>query len=365
MPRDAVIPTDARPNPTVGRPGEQTEACRLQGLLFLRVIATFLVVFGHASSFFSGFAFTQWPNAPFIQSIAVTVFFCLSGYTIAWVCANSRDDGAAGFGRFAFDRCLRLLIPLVPVIGLCAAAEFVIYGEHHPYKENFSVLTALGNILFLQNMTLLSIGPFGLNRPLWTLSIEFFTYLAFAGLFFGRSGARVPLVAGLLATIILWPYIKGQRGLGLPLVWLSGALTFYALRNVRGHGLYGIAFALGLAVLSLPPLWPADGEFGRIVNVIIAIQFVLSLLAFEAIYTARIVVRISEFFGCFAYTTYLVHYPLMYVMSDQKILGQGDIAAAIATVLSFALAYAISLPFEQRYKTIRAWVWARRPISSK
>jgi peptidoglycan/LPS O-acetylase OafA/YrhL len=351
------MPTGTRPNLAVGRSDEPTEARRLKGLLFLRVLATFMVVFGHAASFFSGFAFTQWPQAPYIQSIAVTVFFCLSGYTIAWVCANARDDGATGFWRFAFDRCLRLLIPLVPVLGLCAAGEYAIYGDHHPYPENFTVLTALGNIFFLQNMTFLPVGPFGLNRPLWTLSIEFFIYLAFAGLFFGRDGARVPLVVGLIATIILLPYIKGQRGLGLPLVWLAGALSYYALRTVRGQALYGVAFTLGLVVLALPPLWPRDGEFGRIFNALIFLQFVLALLAFEAIYTAPMVVRVCEFFGRFAYTVYLVHYPLMYVLNDQQVLAKGHMSAVIATGLSFVVAYVISLPFEQRYKQIRAWVW--------
>ena len=65
---------------------------RLQGLLLLRVIATFMVVFGHASDILRGFVLPD--DVPRMQSIAVMLFFCLSGYTIAWVCELIQGPGA-------------------------------------------------------------------------------------------------------------------------------------------------------------------------------------------------------------------------------------------------------------------------------
>lgn len=109
---------------------------RLHFLSFLRVLATGAVIFGHASAFFGGFLFTQWPQFPYIQNIAVTVFFCVSGYVIAWVCNRSRDgDGVSLFVKFTFDRFSRLAIPLFPFLLICAFAEQMMFGPVHPYPS--------------------------------------------------------------------------------------------------------------------------------------------------------------------------------------------------------------------------------------
>lgn len=113
---------------------DEAAQTRLNNLLSLRVIATFAVVFGHASSFFGAFAWSQFPNAPYVQSQAVTVFFLISGYTIAWVCDRDNQNGD-GLGRFLFDRAVRLLVPLIPILIILALAESVLF-DSHPYEGN-------------------------------------------------------------------------------------------------------------------------------------------------------------------------------------------------------------------------------------
>lgn len=116
---------------------------RLNFLLLVRVLATFAVVFGHASGFYQAFSFTQWPNFPYIQSVAVTVFFCVSGYTIAWVCDRSDRIGMDGLGAFTFDSIARLHIPLVPFLLICAVVEPIVLGSSHPHGETLTVGTMI------------------------------------------------------------------------------------------------------------------------------------------------------------------------------------------------------------------------------
>ncbi len=103
----------------------------LDNLLTLRLFATFAVVFGHAASFCSAFTWSQFTAAPYIQSQAVTVFFSVSGYTIAWVC--DRDEAQRfGIWTFVFDGLARLLVPLVPILLLLAAVESWIFDAPAP-----------------------------------------------------------------------------------------------------------------------------------------------------------------------------------------------------------------------------------------
>ena len=221
---------------------------RLHGLYFLRVVATFMVVFGHAASFFQAFKFTQHPQFPPIQSTSVVLFFCLSGTTIAWVCDTSKTDGMPGLhrlGRFTFDRFMRLAIPLVPVIVAFYIIEYFVIGyDNHPHKQHLNIFTAIGNMLFLQNLSFFDpaltflglgrIGTFGENRALWTLSIEFWTYLVFAGFYFAfrdpAPSRYKPMVVGFLALLILGRYAYDSSGAGLPIVWLLGALFYFVQR---------------------------------------------------------------------------------------------------------------------------------------
>lgn len=166
---------------------------QLDILLLLRVVATFLVVLGHAGSLFSGIDILRAPVSMNVQSAAVTVFFCISGWTIAWVVDRVPRYETLNLVRFVFDRLFRLLVPLVPVLVLFGLLEWWVLGGKHPNLENTGPGTLIGNLLFLQAMPipfLDTIPPFGLNRPLWTISIEFWIYVFYGGLVFLLLGRR-------------------------------------------------------------------------------------------------------------------------------------------------------------------------------
>jgi peptidoglycan/LPS O-acetylase OafA/YrhL len=338
----------------------------LNTLLILRVVATFAVVFGHAASFFTAFDATQWPNSPYLQSMAVTVFFAVSGFTIAWV-VDTRQS--VRFWRFAYDRYMRLAIPLLPILLLFWIAESVFYGSEHQYAGSLSIGSFLGNIVFLQNIAGLGVPPFGTNRPLWTISIEFWTYIAFGGVLLGfRFRSIGALAAATLATVFLIPYVWEGRGEGLPLVWIAGAVFYHTLKYIGApaKGWLFVIFpilAITLCLLRTPKFWPAGGEYSHLYNALLFILFSLTMMIGMIIPFPKKIMQFIEPAGKCAYTVYLSHYPIQMMLWKSGVLDPGPVSALAVTAISIFGGWALSLPFEQRYKGIRD-EFIRLPVSA-
>ncbi len=95
---------------------------------------------------------------------------------------------------------------------------------------------------------------------------------------------------------------------------------------------------------------------------IIFINFSFFLIVGTPWLNDSVLIPISERLGKFAYTTYLVHYPLLVMVNDYG-APEGRISVVFGSIAVFAAAWLISLPFEQRYKHIRNSLWdAMRPM---
>lgn len=334
----------------------------MQMLLVLRVLATLVVVVGHAASFFDALPFTQWPNAPYMQSMAVTLFFAISGFTIAWVVDRSQGVGAAGLVRFVYDRFLRLAIPLLPTLLLFLVVEHALLVQH-PYQHNTSLVALVGNALFLQNLVP-GVAPFGLNRPLWTISLEFWVYVAFGAVAFAFKAKQITALSAITLALAVWlllPFLWSGRGLGLPLVWIGGAGLYFALRHRPISRDMKLAAALGFLIccklLATPALWPNGGEYSQAYNALIFLAFAAFMICHQMYKLPSRVMRVVEVFGGFAYTLYLTHYPTMYLLDNYWRIGDGHPALLAACLLCVAFAYAWSWPFERQYRHIRHYLW--------
>lgn len=347
---------------------------RLHFLSFLRVLATGAVIFGHASAFFGGFLFTQWPQFPYIQNIAVTVFFCVSGYVIAWVCDRRRDgDGVKLLVKFVFDRFSRLAIPLFPFLFLCALVEQLLFGSAHPYLPANNALHLLGNMLFLQWLTpelgplriQLDILPFGLNRALWTLALEFWTYILFAGVFYGFLRARpkwIPLLLAACAFTVLGDALFKAQGDGLPLIWLCSALTYFLLQRlpvvtqkIRAWALVVLVASVGS--LFLPGVWPEDGGYTKTYNILIYLSFLASLIAVSGSSYWMTPPSVIGFAAGFAYSVYIVHYPILYVLHQYRWVPEGNGGVLLSSGIVVFAGWLWGLIFERHYRTIRDSSW--------
>lgn len=359
----------------------EQQDCRLELALSLRVIATFVVVFGHSASFFNAFSFTQWPQFPYIQSVAVTLFFALSGFTIAWVCDRSSGCGIRGLAHFTYDRFMRLAIPLFPVLILFTALE-VAFVSPDPYIESVSTKHMIGNLLFLQGLTFQvpltnvhlspNFLPLGINRPLWTLSIEFWCYVTFASAFFASRASAASRVLLVLCCFIGLTLLIPPIGInGLPLVWAAGAALYFILKILPAVGLMAIRIA-SVALLAsaltaaIPATWPADGQYSYLFNSVIFCAFAGSMIIASAYRIAGRAKSIILWFSSYAYTVYLVHYPVLFLLRHLNILHDKSISAVFFGVISsFSVAWLLYWPFERRYRDIRDNLWKTVTRSSE
>ncbi len=336
------------------------EKCQLDALLGLRVLATFLVVLGHAGSIFSGVEILRAPVSMNVQSAAVTLFFCISGWTIAWVVDRVPRYDALHLARFVFDRFCRLAIPLVPALVLFGFVEWWILGESHPYRENTGLGTFVGNLLFLQVIPvpfLNTLPPFGLNRPLWTISIEFWIYVFYGGLVFFLRGRFDAVAAALclLGLVLISPFFLGQRGDGLASVWMFGA-GCYALRRFIPAHIAKAALVLSAICLFVPALWPENGNYSKPFNLVLAVLVSSLVLAFAGSkFSAPWAIRsLSQY----CYTIYLTHYPLLTLIALAMPDRMGSVMTILCTIAAFAFGFLASFLGERNYKFWREALWS-------
>ncbi|MWD27358.1 acyltransferase family protein [Aquicoccus sp. SCR17] len=160
-------------------------------------------------------------NSPLSSSLLVAnawvfldFFFVLSGFVIAL----NYEDGLRtwrGIASFQFGRFLRIyplhLVMLMVFVGiglvkLIASHEL---GLHlgTPAFEGDSLAAFLHNLALTQN---LAMDELSFNKPSWTLSAEFWTYVIFAGIIF-LCGANRRLRLGLCWAVV-----------AISFVWLAG-----------------------------------------------------------------------------------------------------------------------------------------------
>jgi peptidoglycan/LPS O-acetylase OafA/YrhL len=331
----------------------------LDALRILRVLATLAVVLGHSAGIFGGLSYTQWPQYPYIQSSAVVLFFCVSGATIAWI-LTSRNQS---FGRFIFDRCMRLVVPLIPAMGLASLVDYCVMGVSSPYYATFTPFHFFANLTFMQGMLPLRIATFGSMRQLWTLSIEFWVYVFFGGLLFAMrptgSNKIFAFLASVLASVLLGSHIFGSPGFGLPIIWLLGAGSYILIRLIPPlqktvYLLFLLpSFLFVIFALRNPIYYPENGEYSGIYNMIIFCFFFMVMLFLSKITIPSILNRLFDFLSCFCYTAYLTHHTILVAAWYLGLMPHGTLTALIFTFVCFFFAWVISIPFEARYKIYR------------
>lgn len=148
----------------------------------------------------------------------VDFFFVLSGFVIALNYAE-RLTGAANLRAFVWKRFARLYPLHLLMLGAFVAVEalkwwtvqhYGLHGDARPFQEN-SVASLLPNLLLLQGLGVLD--HLTWNWPSWSISAEFYTYIAFGLIFLAARKRLVVLtlaclgiaLAGIMALYICIP----------------------------------------------------------------------------------------------------------------------------------------------------------------
>ncbi len=303
---------------------------------FVRGIAAFFVMIGHLRAlFFVPYGEVETPNilAKIIYFLtgfgyqAVVVFFVLSGFFIASSVFRMYSQGRWSWPTYLVQRLVRLWVVLIPALILTALWDFsgIHFFGNSVYSglpsdkyilgfstiERLDIPTFLSNVFFLQGIVT---PTFGSNGPLWSLSYEFWYYIAF------------PCALSLL----LAPSRKVKLFYGIAIL----ALGFFVGKTIALS--FGI-WLLGVAVIFLPYLWDKQKPVrpyviamalipfaatlawsvfknGRDFSWPIALTFVvLMYLLFRLVGKEQenpsVAARFSQSIAGFSYSLYLLHLP--------------------------------------------------------
>lgn len=302
----------------------------------MRTVAALVVVLYHWHHFenahlgSSSLDPTRYPLYDVLQPaytngrFAVTLFFMLSGFIFFHLFADKVNSGELTWREFAWRRFTRLyplyIITLMVVVVL-RPWFFNMWGFYFQPDAANSLPMFIATLFGVQSWGLEQ--TFAYNRPAWSISIEFFLYLAFF-LFAKRFKTRpVPLVlvagAGLAATL-LWhiPVARGVTSffIGGVVVWVYRAIvgsnkvrlaaSVSAALVVAG---WGISFAVGL----FGPNNPYGALDGAALLFALFPLTILALACIDTLWEPR--TKALERFGSISYSMYLWHYPLQVLVA--------------------------------------------------
>ena len=319
---------------------------------------------------------------------AVIIFFLISGWLVGGSLLNKVGQPQA-LRSYTIDRVTRLWTVLVPTFFLILLIGFVI-GAANPARVDFSAdnpysATAfVGNMLGLQTV---SVPSYGGNFPLWSLAYETWYYVQFPLLLLAFTGPgmlrQAAGAAALVLVIAALPYMISLYFL----IWLLGA----AFSRVRVECGTGWRIALLIVTLGLSVYYRIYGNNDDLVpasfvqDLICSLPFLvlLSSMHMKVDPASRPINRvgaIGKFFSEFSFTLYVVHVPIIVLLSHigRTEFGRDKLRpdAPVDFMLYFALlvvlvilAYLFYLMFERHTFRIRRLLKSvllqRRPKDSR
>lgn len=362
----------------------------------LRGFAAFSVLLAHWRDAF----FVDYPAVPHhnpVMTLAylatglghqwVIVFFVMSGYLVGGSVLRTVNAGRWSWRSYLLTRLTRLYIVLLPALLLGGAidwagmhlrgAEAVYSGQsgmHLVTVNVHSTLTwpaMLGNCLFLQTIALpgmrgWTVPLFGSNGPLWSLSNEFWYYIAFPLMVLlmvkGQSwGARAMYGVGL----VVWVWFVGAKIALLGIPWLMGVLITVLPRfptgRTRTRGL-AIVFALVLLGGGLAFGKARDSLFPNLI-----LGSIVTFLIWVTLYCAtaplpEVYVKVAHRAARSSYTLYLVHLPMLIFLKASlhlpRSLPSWHVCIIGTGLLVGILLYAQAVyeVFEKNTERVRDWI---------
>lgn len=275
---------------------------------------------------------------PWFKTIELFVdfFFVLSGFVICHAYGERLGDGAAGL-RFLVRRLGRVWPLHALVLGILVALELgrlaasTLLGTAFsvpPFTETRTVGGIVTNLLMIQSFNLHPSTTW--NLPAWSISVEFYTYVAFAGLWIAFGG-RTRILAcvcvaagGALVLALLAPN------------WLFATSDFGMFRALYGFFVGVLACRLhqgglnaGTRLVPEPVILVLLAAFLALTGVnatslFAPLVFACVVLVFareEGALSAALRTRPLQALGAWSYSIYLVH-PLVYytiLMSSKAI----------------------------------------------
>jgi peptidoglycan/LPS O-acetylase OafA/YrhL len=290
----------------------------------VRPLAALVVLLSHVSQ-----AGVSGGRLAFLASTgvqAVDVFFVLSGFVIAHVCATREQSLHAYF----VNRAARIYSVAIPALLLTAIADKIGQSiDTTPYQSAFQTFTpglVIRSVLFLGEQWNAHRFP-GSDGPYWSLGFEIWYYAAFGAFLFAPRRWRW---AAMLAVLV---FIGPKVALMFP-VWLMGVATYRLCAAERVRPAWGwLLFAAPVAILTIYQFLPHSPlqQFSAVSfsldrlrsagqDYLIGALFCAHIIGFASVssvfepWLARHARMIRWIAGA-TFSLYLAHLPIMHLMS--------------------------------------------------
>jgi peptidoglycan/LPS O-acetylase OafA/YrhL len=324
----------------------------------VRSLAAFVVFMSHWDS---GAVIPTHERQTFLEGLgfpSVLVFFVLSGYVIS---STSQSREATPRDYFV-ARIARLYSVAIPTLILLAFVEHA-FALAVPTVPSFATASGwiqlLVSLVFANDWWFSDIVPFS-DAPYWSLSFEAAYYTLWGFFLFGGKFRWLLLALGAL--------VVGPRIMLLAPLWLAGAALYRSRIQLTRLGAYMVLplavalVALGRSRFVLPEsVFGMSGAFpGHWIRAAGVCLGLASLLALRPFGESN---RPIKWFAGRSFTLYLLHYPILRILSTYMfdwrahILGRLVIGlVTLATCLGFG---DIVEPTKARWKRWIDNVWGR------
>lgn len=268
---------------------------------------------------------------------AVMVFFVLSGFLVGGSLMREwRRTGTVDVPLYLMKRLVRLWVVLLPalvlVIAANAAALWLFSAQTYGVFDTRDVVQRMSpgafacNALFMQTV---ACWEYGRNAALWSLSNEFWYYVAFPllvlGLMPGRTGRRnvklLVLLAVLLTVLTAFQFTGAWIGPYF-VIWLAGVYVALARRppvpmRPLTAGLVFLAFLVATRIAIRREVFEGSALFTLGYDLVVMLLFTNLLVCMKtaADLPPPPLGRINTRFAGVSFSLYCIHTPILYLFA--------------------------------------------------
>jgi peptidoglycan/LPS O-acetylase OafA/YrhL len=370
-------------------PARAPDRARLAGLDGLRGLAALYVLLFHCWLMsFPGFPVNHgppWTGWLLYGHLAVVFFLVVSGFSLAVTPARNGWQ-LGGTARFARRRAWRILPPYWAALVFSLLTAWVVTPQPHSVAPTAGTVAVHG--LLLQDL-LFAPTP---NGTFWSIAVEVELYAVFPLLLLlrrrlGGVALLVLVTVPVVAVGVLVPSVSSMSPVD-KLGWLTPQLAPLFVMGMVGAGIVTAGDRLrrlpwlGLAGLAAVPVLALMALHGSVwtdhhyfwVDLALGPAMALLLVAVTTGRPGRLVrlldTRPARGLGAFSYSLYLVHLPIVVVIS--RLLARLDVVPPgvptfgvmllVAVPVSLVLARVFAAVFELPFQRHRGWP-PRRPAS--
>ncbi|MBO0870071.1 MAG: acyltransferase [Micromonosporaceae bacterium] len=360
----------ARPDRVVGLDG-------VRGLAALYVMLFHCWLRGfHSFPYDSGPIWLAWL---LYGHLAVVVFITLSGFSLG-ISPARHDWQLGGLGRYARRRAWRILPPYWAALAFSLLIAWAVTPQPHSGPPNLRTVAVYG--LLLQD-NVVARTP---NGAMWSIAVEAELYLLLPLLLLLRRRIRaIALVAAVMIPVVLYGLLGPQaspenRLTGLtPLfaapfaIGLVAAGVLAAGARTRGWPWHWLAVLTAAPTVALMLIYRSQWTVAHYYWIDLALAPAIAMML-AALATGRpapamwlLGTRPLRSLGSFSYSLYLIHLPIVIVVSRYVVGGRvpgGRIeflaTAGVAVPVSLLAARLFAAVFEIPFQRYRGWAQLRR-----